>query len=643
MRCLSCTVTFYSISALLLSAAVHHTGAMTANPEVVFTEYQPDGTPISLLLRGDERRNWISDLEDFVVLKTDDGTYVYAEEMELDETTESTGSRKMNTVLVPALDHVVGKFNPSRGVANGELGEGTKLARQQYNWKEDCFKRICGGVPEPRQQPNIFDGKQRNLRRRQQDSRHLLTEDPGPHFHRRESALPSTGTIRNLVVLIQFGDHRRSRRVLPSVSQIQSHMDSVKELYLENSFGSLNIESTVVPSWYTTRSSEAWYADNRSGSTNLHEAIRDALSYLDDNEIINFSDFDTNGDGYVDMLTVLHSGYAAEHGVRDCKGSDYKQRIWTHQWELFGDSEGNNIGPFVSSDNTKVWTYQMAPVLWGRCGNSVAHVGAVAHEIGHSLGLPDLNDADGSGNGIGGYCLMSDPWGFDRSQQRPSQLSAWARMKLGWIHPKTPNYGFNKIFYAEEPSSMVQAYKIGDGEHNFPENEYLLIEYRKRRGMDSDLPGEGLLIYHIDETAVANNNEGHPWQDDGFPRNGKHYRVSLLQADRLYSLERGINNGGSRDFFHAGYIDNLMPSSDADAPWNGPFPNTDRYQNGIVAHTGVQIYDISGAGGGIMSFYFWGSGDNPTLSIPAGDSSGSNGSTGTSAVDYSRNKYNFLP
>ena len=50
---------------------------------------------------------------------------------------------------------------------------------------------------------------------------------------------------------------------------------------------------------------------NSCRSTNLHEAIRDALVFLDDNGLVDFGDFDSNGDGYLDMLTVLHSGYGA--------------------------------------------------------------------------------------------------------------------------------------------------------------------------------------------------------------------------------------------------------------------------------------------------------------------------------------------
>jgi hypothetical protein len=132
------------------------------------------------------------------------------------------------------------------------------------------------------------------------------------------------------------------------------------------------------------------------------------------------------------------------------------------------------------------------------------------------------------------------------------------------------------------------------------------------------------LIYHIDESSsdsdgsliINSDNEGHPWQSDGFPTNGRHYSVALLQADRLYSLERGINRGGKNDFFNADYIDNLMPSLDLNEPLNGPFPNTDSYQHGVVKQTGVEIHDVSVAGGSTMSFMFR-SAETPTLTMYA--------------------------
>ncbi|MGK3759691.1 MAG: hypothetical protein ACI8RD_012008 [Bacillariaceae sp.] len=455
--------------------------------------------------------------------------------------------------LVPSEDGIVGKVNPieyfnevgaERIVVNTSLRNNSnntnsvvRFARHHPERLNDVinddhyFKQIGGEIPEPK---NVLDGDNytyndggRHLRKQnhhESPHRQLSSEVLSPQFHRRQSSLPTTGVIKNLVVLLQFNDHAKARRDLPKHAEIKGLMETLTNVYLENSLGKLTIESTIVPEWITTTHGEAWYAEERSGTTNLHEAMRDALDYLGNNNIIDFSQYDGNGDGYVDSVTFLHSGYGAEHGGTDCKGQEYPNRIWTHQWQLFGDRDGNNIGPWICnmtttttteknarigigarisgrndrSDNIKVWTYQMASALRGTCGNSIAPVGHIAHEFGHVIGLPDLSS--GGGNGIGGFCLMADAWGFDKTLDHPSQLSGWAKMKLGWLEPREPTFGLNMIDAAEEYSTETQLYKIGDGDYNFPQNEYLLIEYRAKKGMDRHMPGEGLLIYHVDES-----------------------------------------------------------------------------------------------------------------------------------------------
>lgn len=193
---------------------------------------------------------------------------------------------------------------------------------------------------------------------------------------------------------------------------------------------------------------------------------------------------------------------------------------------------------------------------------------------------------------------MSSSWGFDYSQRYPGILSAYSRLLLGWDFPKVPNLGINWVASAEEPSSDPQIYMIGE-EFGFRAGEYLLIENRQKKGLDLLLPEGGLAIYHIDENAGLSE-EGYPG-DGKWPENGKHYRVALLQADGLYHLERGINKGGKRDFFRGDRVAELLSS---DVPSDGPFPNTDSYQNGNVYQTGVEIFEISVSGDN-MSFQFY--------------------------------------
>ena len=48
--------------------------------------------------------------------------------------------------------------------------------------------------------------------------------------------------------------------------------------------------------------------------------------------------------------------------------------------------------------------------------------------------------------------------------------------------------------------------------------EYFLLENRQQAGFDAELPGGGLLVWHIDESQQSNEDENH-------------YLVALVQAD----------------------------------------------------------------------------------------------------------------
>jgi len=141
------------------------------------------------------------------------------------------------------------------------------------------------------------------------------------------------------------------------------------------------------------------------------------------------------------------------------------------------------------------------------------------------------------------------------------------------------------------------------------ESEYLLIENRQPGispcvgGIDCSEQGSfdtlislgGLAIWHVDETMYLSGNsvEGYPGQS-GWPANGKHYHVALLQADGRYDLEQGYNRGDYSDFFrfdHYFGVDYLFPSLD---PITGPFPNTDAYKWGAISQTNHFISGISG-------------------------------------------------
>ena len=486
-----------------------------ASPHVIHT-VQPDGTKIALHIRGNHALHWQEDLSGYTVVREhgNSGRYVYAK-------------RGPSGHLIPTV-HEVGRVNPKAlGLQKRVLPSAAVRALMRANGPagQSSEEASIG-------QPFLESGPQ---------------------------------TLRNLVVLVRFADH--TGRMLPSESEIDVLMNtiggdptlapagSLRDIYLNNSYGALTLDSTVV-SWATVSNTEAYYADNNSGLTTvIHQALGEALDIVDG--YVDFTTFDQDSDGYIDAITFLHSGYGAEWGDTDAYDAYYTDRIWSHKWALYSLPGGS----WMSDEGVKVYNYHISPSLWGISGSSIGRIGVIAHETGHFLGLPDLYDTDNSpGNGIGSWGLMANSWGGDGSQQPPPLMSAWSKIALGWLDPT--DLSAPGTYSLGDSLNSNQVYKVTD---YFPTDEYLLIENRRRKNSNNDVvdnipaSGDGLVIYHIDDSTDYNT-EGYPGQPD-WPLNGNHYRVAVLQADSNYGLEKGSNRGDSGDAYRENFVNFIGPAT----------------------------------------------------------------------------------
>jgi hypothetical protein len=84
--------------------------------------------------------------------------------------------------------------------------------------------------------------------------------------------------------------------------------------------------------------------------------------------------------------------------------------------------------------------------------------------------------------------------------------------------------------------------------------EYFLVEFRGRRGFDDSLPGQGVLVWHVDDEQVS---AGLP--DNTVNADEAHYGVGLEQADGDFELEAGSNRGDAGDPF-PGALGSMNPN-----------------------------------------------------------------------------------
>ena len=412
---------------------------------------------------------------------------------------------------------------------------------------------------------------------------------------------PSVGQeFRVLVVLVRFSNH--VGRDLPTREYIDklfnengtsdvNPIGSLKEYFRFASLGKYRVQFDV-RDWHTAPNTEAFYSQGQSGligSVKIQEMFYAAMDAAEAAGIDWFDGY-INDWGLLNHLVVIHSGYPAEDGALSCLSSEPPQnRIW---------SQGAASAPegWLSKDFYQVNGFAIGSAFvfpscsTGSIKADFLKLGVIQHEYLHGFGLYDLYDLDTTEpqkiaiGGTGSFDIMSNALGWGRNASAPPHPSAFSRSKIeGWLEPILIT---EDGYYAIQPAEIsAHIYKIT---HNFPDGEYLLIENRQPIKWDLNWKGSGIVIYHVDETKVKQTTRGYPGKA-GWPAD--HYMVSVLQADGLYDIEKGVNLGDAGDFWVKDMV--LGP---------GPtFPNTDSIQSGTQKPTGVKI-TIRSNSGFIMTF-----------------------------------------
>ena len=395
------------------------------------------------------------------------------------------------------------------------------------------------------------------------------------------------GLVRTLVLLVRFQDHQE--RELVSHDDIQylftatdSHEElapsgSVRSFLHTNAHGSYEQVFDVMD-WRTTDNTEAYFGKGTSGLHRDVSRLMHAVLTQLDNEGTDWSLYDLNNDGVIDNIIIVHSGHPAEHGGHDCYGTHFTDRIWSHR---------RYDGKWKSSGNAyQAGIVSFAPSVRGLCHNRITRMGIVVHEFLHMFNLPDLVDHTWKSKGVGMWDCMGNSQGIDLSGTYPTHLSIWSKMHLDWVRPTLITQdGQYRIRAAE---NTTDAYLI---KSPFPEQEYFLIENRQPILWDRQLWNGGILIWHIDESRNLNRATGFPGQP-GWPSNGHHYELALVQADGNYDLERNRNFADDGDYWRDGA--ELGPGPvELEATDDGVYPNTNSYRFGVVQQTGIRIYDFS--------------------------------------------------
>ena len=195
------------------------------------------------------------------------------------------------------------------------------------------------------------------------------------------------------------------------------------------------------------------------------------------------------------LLTEAMDKVLAKQGKDSLK--DYDGVFFIYAGERVQTTRGGLYWPHRASvsHNGKRWPYFIVQ----EGGAKMNDISVFCHEFGHMLGLPDLYarpEVPGM-EGVGQWCAMSQQIGAGR----PQHFSAWSKDQLGWLKPIAidPRVKQKMILSPIEdaPNECVKILVRPDG------SEYFLLENRRKKGFDTELPAEGLLIWRV----LPNNRE----------------------------------------------------------------------------------------------------------------------------------------
>jgi len=452
--------------------AFSHLYAIKATPYPITTT-QPDGTEITYYLRGDEFFNYKTTLDDHIIVPDKKGIFNYGIQ-------NSDGQLTSSGIKVNQLN--------KRTISEKNFIK-TKL-------KDIDLEKIRNS------QPSV-------------GMRKVMAASTA------KDSYPLTGSPKSLVILVNFSDKSyitsEPKTAFTNLLNQQGYSanggtGSARDYFRDASNGVFNPQFDVVGP-YVLPNGMAFYGENVSDNDkNPRQMVIDACT-LADADGVDFTQYDTDNNGYVDNIFIYYAGNNEAEGAS-------ANTIWPHRWGL-----ANNSTKF---DGKIIQGYACTSELRGSSGTNMCGIGTFAHEFGHVLGLVDYYPTNNGTHHTLSYWHIMDAGAYLNLGRTPPTYSAFDRFFLNWLNPtelKSP-----QLVTLGSLTSTNKAYIISqNGNHNLnganpSPTEFFTLENRQKTGWDLYLPGSGLMITRI-------NYKPSTWYENGPNNDATAMGVDIIEAD----------------------------------------------------------------------------------------------------------------
>lgn len=438
---------------------------------------QPDGSYVTLRLHGDEWRHYQTTTDGYTVMKDHRGCFVYAEK------------------------------------DAGEL-KATAQVAHDLTERDDKEQVFLTGI-EKNLAPAMSDHATTMCHQIQQIQRQKLAS------RRAKGARASQydySKFKGLIVLVEYKDKSFSREDYRDIVDDMVNKEgysgfddltltgSVRDYFSDNSYGSFQPEFDVVGPYKVNYSQYS-----PGGVDNVDPIIIAAIDAAD--EDVNFSEYDGDGDGMVDLIYFIVAGNGANYSGNDSR------LWWPHRYFVYQRSSGS-YG--MEKDGVTLYDYASSTELMGYTSYPstvrIDGIGTIVHEFSHVLGLPDFYDADyeenGQSNDPGDWSVMAGGCYADNGDT-PVGYSLYERYSVGFMdEPQTIDK--EGSYTLKSLPTSGEGYRINSA----VSDEFFLFENRQQADFvwDSYLPGSGLLVHRVEKpgSSVWENNTVNNYSDHNY-------------------------------------------------------------------------------------------------------------------------------
>lgn len=368
--------------------------------------------------------------------------------------------------------------------------------------------------------------------------------------HRASRRLPACNTdwdadkiYKQLVILFSFSDNDFQEehsldfynRIFNESGYNEGHgAGCVTDYFRTQSGGLFNLEFDIYGPYKVSQKAQPYDEPTSSTKNYGHDAMHEATQqFVSEHPEIDFSQYDWNGNGYVNQVVFIYAGYGGN------TKSTYGY-IWpnTSSFSAVETPNGKIISSYTAS--AELWT----PSTPSSCG-----IGTICHEFSHSLGLPDIYPTTSNqGYSVCDEWDLMDGGNFTSWGWCPPNYTALEKYLLGWVE-------FTEL---DDAASISDLKPVSEGGEVYrikhSDSEWLLLENRQQTKWDSGLPGKGLVIYHV-------NYDGSVWKGNTVNNDKTKRRFHLVHADNMdydawnaYIEEKGLSPYASGDRMNRRYL-----------------------------------------------------------------------------------------